>query len=90
MRLKRELLDRLNGLVSFALPPSLVDTEFNQIWARLEADRKAGSLDDEDKAKDEETLRAEYRAIAERRVRLGLLLAEVGRQHNDRRSATRS
>ncbi len=78
-RLKRELLDRLSELVSFALPPTLVDSEFNQIWARVEADRKTGSLDEEDKAKDDDTLRAEYRAIAERRVRLGLLLAEVGR-----------
>ncbi|MBV9776277.1 MAG: trigger factor, partial [Acetobacteraceae bacterium] len=42
LRLKRHLLDRLNELVSFDLPPSLVDAEFNQIWARLEADRKAG------------------------------------------------
>ncbi|MBV8615927.1 MAG: trigger factor [Acetobacteraceae bacterium] len=79
LRLKRQLLDRLNELVSFDLPPSLVDAEFNQIWARLEADRKAGQLDAADAAKDEETLRTEYRRIAERRVRLGLLLAEVGR-----------
>jgi trigger factor len=82
MRLKRALLDRLNGLVDFALPPSLVENEFSQIWARLEADRKADKLDEEDKAKDEDTLRADYRAIAERRVRLGLLLAEVGRLNN--------
>ncbi len=40
---------------------------------------KAGTLDEEDKAKDEDTLKSEYRAIAERRVRLGLLLAEIGR-----------
>jgi trigger factor len=78
-RLKRQLLDRLNDLVSFDLPPSLVEAEFNQIWSRLEADRKAGQLDQEDAAKEEETLRSEYRRIAERRVRLGLLLAEVGR-----------
>ncbi len=79
LRLKRQLLDRLNELISFDLPPSLVESEFNQIWSRLEADRKAGQLDEEDAAKDEETLRSEYRRIAERRVRLGLLLAEVGR-----------
>ena len=57
----------------------MVDSEFDQIWQRLEADRKEGRLDEDDKDKDEETLRAEYRAIAERRVRLGLLLAEIGR-----------
>src|SRR5579883_285804 len=78
-RLKRDLLDKLSAMVSFELPPTLVDGEFNQIWARIEADRKADRLDAEDKAKDEETLRREYRAIAERRVRLGLLLAEVAR-----------
>ncbi len=81
-RLKRDLLDRLNEMVSFALPPSLVETEFSQIWARVEADRKAGTLDEEDKAKDEDALKADYRGIAERRVKLGLLLAEVGRQSN--------
>ncbi len=50
-----------------------------QIWTRIEADQKAGKLDEEDQGKDEDTLKAEYRAIAERRVRLGLLLAEIGR-----------
>ncbi len=43
---------------------------------------KNGRLDDDDKGKDEETLRAEYRAIAERRIRLGLLLSEIGRTNN--------
>ena len=79
MRIKRDLLDRLSKLADFAVPPSMADAEFEQIWQRVEADRKAGQEDAEDKNKDEETLRSEYRAIAERRVRLGLLLAEVGR-----------
>ncbi len=57
----------------------MVENEFGQIWTRIEADQKAGKLDEEDKGKDEDTLKAEYRAIAERRVRLGLLLAEIGR-----------
>ena len=57
----------------------MAEPEFNQIWQRVEADLKSGSADAEDKDKDEATLRAEYRAIAERRVRLGLLLAEIGR-----------
>ncbi|MGK3931035.1 hypothetical protein, partial [Enterococcus faecium] len=47
---------------------------------QVEAELKAGRLDDEDRGKDETTLRAEYREIAERRVKLGLLLAEVGRR----------
>jgi trigger factor len=82
LRLKRELLDRLADLVSFAVPPSMVETEFNQIWQRLEADRKEGRQDDDDKDKDDETLKTEYRLIAERRVRLGLLLAEIGQTNN--------
>jgi trigger factor len=60
----------------------MVEREFDQIWQRLTADRDAGRLDEEDKAKDEETLRREYRAIAERRVRLGLLMSEIGRTNN--------
>jgi len=82
LRLKRELLDALVAMASFAVPQGMVDREFEQIWQRLTADKEAGRLDDDDKDKDEETLRGEYRAIAERRVRLGLLLAEVGRTNN--------
>ncbi len=79
LRVKRQLLDALSGLAMFPTPDSMVDQEFDQIWTRLSADKEAGKLDDEDKEKDEDTLRSEYRAIAERRVRLGLLLAEIGR-----------
>ena len=79
MRIKRELLDALAAKADFATPESMVEPEFNQIWQRVEADMKAGKLDDDDKDKDEATLKAEYRAIAERRVRLGLLLSEIGR-----------
>ena len=79
MRLKRDLLDQLAALATFAAPQGLVEAEFDQIWKRVEADLKSGEGDAEDKAKDEETLKAEYRAIAERRVRLGLLLSEIGR-----------
>ncbi len=79
MRLKRELLDQLAATASFPAPEGMVEAEFAQIWQRIEADRAADKLDEEDKAKDEDTLKSEYRAIAERRVRLGLLLAEIGR-----------
>ena len=79
LRLKRQLLDALAEVAKFASPEGMVEQEFDQIWQRLEADRQAGRLDDDDKDKDEETLKADYRAIAERRVRLGLLLAEIGR-----------
>ena len=79
MRIKRDLLDRLSKEAEFPVPASMVEGEFTQIWTRVDADIKAGRQDDEDKGKDEETLKGEYRAIAERRVRLGLLLSEVGR-----------
>ncbi len=79
MRLKKALLDALSKMVDFPVPPSIADQEFESIWRQFEDARKAGTEDEEDKAKDDDTLRAEYRAIAERRVRLGLLLAEIGR-----------
>jgi trigger factor len=82
MRLKRELLDALAATASFPAPEGMVDAEFAQIWQRIEADRAADKLDEDDKAKDEDVLRSEYRAIAERRVRLGLLRAEIGRTNS--------
>jgi trigger factor len=82
MRLKKELLDALTGLADFPVPTSIAGQEFDEIWRQFEAARKAGTEDEEDKTKDDDTLKAEYRAIAERRVRLGLLLAEIGRINN--------
>ncbi|WP_159999729.1 trigger factor [Roseomonas sp. 18066] len=82
LNVKRKLLDALAEQASFEVPPSMVDSEFGQIWQRVEADLKEGKLDDEDKGKDEETLKGDYRAIAERRIRLGLLLSEIGRSNN--------
>jgi trigger factor len=79
LRVKRELLDALANVATFAAPEGMVNAEFDQIWRRIEADREAGKLDEEDKAKDAEVLQAEYRAIADRRVRLGLMLSEIGR-----------
>ncbi len=79
MRIKRELLDQLATQTSFDAPQGMVEGEFGSIWSRVEADLKAGKLDEEDQGKDEETLRSDYRKIAERRVKLGLLLAEIGR-----------
>ena len=73
------MLDALAGVANFAVPQGMVESEFSQIWQRLEAERKDGRVDDDDAGKDDETLKAEYRAIAERRVRLGLLLSEIGR-----------
>jgi trigger factor len=79
---KRRLLDALSERASFEVPEGMVESEFKQIWERVEADLKAGRLDGEDAGKDEATLKADYRAIAERRIRLGLLLSEIGRTNN--------
>lgn len=78
--MKRQLLDQLAAEHDFDVPPSMVDAEFGQIWAQLEqeADRE------EDPAaarKEMEAEREEYRDIAVRRVRLGLLLSEIGQAH---------
>ncbi len=82
MKVKRALLDELAKQADFTAPETLVEAEFAEIWRQVEAERAGGRLDAEDAAKDEETLRAEYRAIADRRVRLGLLVAEIGRSTN--------
>ena len=79
MRIKRELLDVLAEKADFPAPQNLVEAEFGAIWQRVEQDLASGQVDDEDRGKDPETLKAEYRAIADRRVRLGLLLSEIGR-----------
>ena len=82
LRLKRELLDILADHARFEAPPTMLDMEFNAIWQRVEADRAQGQLDEDDVGKDDATLKAEYRAIADRRVRLGLMLSEIGRAND--------
>ncbi len=79
-KLKKELLDSLDGKYAFELPPSLVEQEFAAVWSQVEADLKNNNRTFEDENTTEEASRAEYRRIAERRVRLGLVLAQVGEQ----------
>lgn len=74
--MKRALLDKLDAAHDFELPKSMVDAEFQQIWTQVQNAER----DDEDKDKTEDELKAEYRKIAVRRVRLGLVLAEIGRR----------
>ncbi|MGZ3273874.1 MAG: trigger factor [Caulobacteraceae bacterium] len=81
-KLKRALLDALDSAHDFPLPPRMVEAEFGQIWSQVEADKAQGSLPDEDSSKSEDELKADYRKIAERRVRLGLVLAEIGSLNN--------
>jgi trigger factor len=80
-KLKRALLDVLAANHDFQVPQGMVDQEFEAIWKQVEADKQAGRLDESDAGKDDETLKADYRALAERRVRLGLLLADVGQKN---------
>ncbi len=82
LKVKRALLDALAERAEFPVPEGMVESEFSQIWQRVEADLKEGRLDEDDKGKDEDTLKADYRRIAERRIRLGLLLSEIGRTNN--------
>ena len=78
--MKRKLLDQLAESHSFPVPPSMVDAEFDQIWHQLE--HEATHEEDPEAARAEmEKDRADYVAIAERRVRLGLLLSEIGQQN---------
>jgi trigger factor len=75
--MKRQLLDQLALSHDFDVPPSMVTAEFEQIWAQLE--QEAAREDDPEAARKEmEAERADYEAIAVRRVRLGLLLSEIG------------
>jgi trigger factor len=82
MKLKRALLDKLDTAHDFPLPPRMVEAEFAGIWTQVEAEKERGELAPEDAGKSDDELRAEYRKIAERRVRLGLVLAEIGRRGN--------
>lgn len=78
--MKRKLLDQLAAGHDFPVPPSMVDAEFEQIWQQLE--HEATHEEDPEAARAEmEKDRADYQAIAERRVRLGLLLSEIGQQN---------
>jgi trigger factor len=81
-KLKRALLDQLDTKHDFPLPPKMVEAEFAAIWQQVEQDKAAGQLPPEDTKKSDKKLKEEYRKIAERRVRLGLVLAEIGRANN--------
>jgi trigger factor len=81
-KLKRQLLDKLDAMHRFALPPTLAEDEFKNVWQAVEGDLKAQGRTFEDEGTTEEKARAEYRDIAERRVRLGLVLAEIGEKNN--------
>lgn len=82
-RLKRALLDSLAGAHAFEVPRGLADGEFDSIWKEYRT-RVEGGAEAEAAGKSDDETKAEFRGIAERRVRLGILLAEVGRLNNIR------
>lgn len=79
-KLKKSLLDALDAKYGFELPPTLVEQEFAAVWSQVEADMKNAGKSFADENTTEDEARSEYRKIAERRVRLGLVLAEIGEQ----------
>jgi trigger factor len=78
LKVKRALLDALNETHSFELPPTLVDNEFKAIWDQVTKDLEQGKKTFEDEGTTEQKAEEDYRDIAARRVRLGLLLSEIG------------
>lgn len=76
------MFDLLDEAHRFAVPKGTIDRELSAIWRQLKADRSAGIIDAEDVGKNDDELRAEYRVIAERRVRLGLVLNEIARRNS--------
>ena len=78
MKLKRQILDALDKAHDFALPETLVTTEFDGIWKQLTQGLEQAGKTFADEGKNEEEIKAEYRKIAERRVRLGLVIGEIG------------
>jgi len=84
MTLKRELLNELADAHDFEVPEKLLEREFDSIWAQFEEQRKnpKAAADPADEGKSDEDHKEEFRGIAERRIRLGLLLSEIGRANN--------
>ncbi|MGN6310606.1 MAG: trigger factor [Xanthobacteraceae bacterium] len=80
-KVKRALLDRLDEAHKFEAPPSLVDEEFNLMWNSIKAEMDSAGKTFADEDTTEEAASAEYRKIADRRVRLGLVLSEIGEKN---------
>ena len=81
-KVKRQLLDALDKLHQFEPPPTLVEEEFDRVWKSVQQELEAAGKTFADENTTEEKAKAEYRAISERRVRLGLVLAEIGEKNN--------
>lgn len=80
-RVKRKLLDQLDEAHRFEAPPSLVDEEFNLMWNSVKAEMDSAGKTFADEDTTEDAAKEEYRKIADRRVRLGLVLSEIGEKN---------
>ena len=76
--IKKDLIDKLDKIHKINLPQGLVNYEFENIWAKFSDDKSKGLIDKSDKNKKEDELKKEYKSIAERRVKVGLVLAKIG------------
>lgn len=81
-KLKRALFDKLDAAHDFPAPPTLEEREFESIWSEVKQQLEGDDADEVREGKTDEELEAEYRKLAARRVRLGLLLAEIGKRNN--------
>jgi len=81
-RVKRELFDKLDELHTFEAPSALVTREFDSIWQEVKQQLEGDNAEEVREGKTDEELEEEYRALASRRVRLGLLLSEIGKRNN--------
>lgn len=77
-KVKRQILDQLDSMYQFEAPSKLVDAEFENIWRQINTDLAQSGKTFADEDTTEEEARDEYRKLAERRVRLGLVLSEIG------------
>jgi trigger factor len=80
-RVKRALLDRLDDSHKFEAPPSLIEEEFNLMWNSIKAEMESSGKTFADEDTTEEAAKEEYKKIADRRVRLGLVLSEIGEKN---------
>ena len=78
MVVKKDLIEQLDKIHKINLPEGLVNYEFENIWAKFNDDKSKGLIDKSDKNKKEDELKKEYKSIAERRVKVGLVLAKIG------------
>ncbi len=81
-KIKRQLLDKLDELHAFELPPTMVEQEFQNVWGQVTQDLERSGRSFADEGTTEDDAKADYRKIAERRVRLGLVLSEIGEKAN--------